>query len=739
MVSPIPTSVKKIWNEWNVRGLILLSLSMQTFLIFFAPLRKRTSHKLVISLTWLAYLLADWAASFAIGHISSQQSEVASHQDEDFLKVFWAPFLLVHLGGPDPITAFSLEDNELWLRHLLGLVAQVLATVYVFIQTVPGNRLWIPTLLMFLVGIIKYTERTRSLFRASMDSLRKSTMEIGYKRMMSPEPDKNVKEADLTEMEVTEMEVVQRAYHFFKIFQGLIVQAIFSPREREESRNFFMRRTPKDAYRVIETELNFLYEALFTKVVVVHTRVGYIFRSLSFCAVVAALGLFYTEKKHGFTKFDIGVSYTLMFGAIFLDGVALFMLIFSDFTVLNLHNYKELNRFFMPVLRRFLSLENPRWSENPRKGLLEYFVPGLFRRWSESVAGYNFITYCLVANYRNIRDYGRDDSLYAKAIYFVQEICAIVHKCFNLIIYRVINLVGARKLVDEWKYVGSNKLTKELWEFIFHELLEKAKEAEKEKKATLICSAQGAYVLKASKWEPEIDKKIKDLFRYIENVAYGESLLLWHIATELCFNVEEDPRYEKGCNEFSNLDDSSTKAKFSKILSDYMLYLLVFQPTMMSAVGGIGQIRFQDISLVTKNVSGIGEIGFQDSSSEAMRFFSRRSLDRKSNKLACKKILEVNTDVEPVIVKGDRSKSVLFDACILAKKLRQFDSNTMWKIISVVWVEKLSFAAIHARPEAHAQQLSKGGELITFVWLLMAHFGLGEQFQITSVQVPEKN
>ena len=82
-------------------------------------------------------------------------------------------------------------------------------------------------------------------------------------------------------------------------------------------------------------------------------------------------------------------------------------------------------------------------------------------------------------------------------------------------------------------------------------------------------------------------------------------------------------------------------------------------------------------------------------------------------------------------VKGGWSKSGLFDACVLAKKLRPFDSNTRWKIISVVWVEKLSFAAIHARPEAHAQQLSKGGELITFVWLLMAHFGLGEQLQIS--------
>lgn len=50
--------------------------------------------------------------------------------------------------------------------------------------------------------------------------------------------------------------------------------------------------------------------------------------------------------------------------------------------------------------------------------------------------------------------------------------------------------------------------------------------------------------------------------------------------------------------------------------------------------------------------------------------------------------------------------------------------------MSKVWVELLSYAASHCRANTHAQQLSKGGELITFVWLLMAHFGLGEQFRI---------
>jgi hypothetical protein len=93
-------------------------------------------------------------------------------------------------------------------------------------------------------------------------------------------------------------------------------------------------------------------------------------------------------------------------------------------------------------------------------------------------------------------------------------------------------------------------------------------------------------------------------------------------------------------------------------------------------------------------------------------------------------ILAVNTDVRPVDLKGDRSKSVLFDACILAKELKKLDGQKRWKLMSEVWVELLSYAASHCRANSHAAQLSKGGELITFVWLLMAHFGIGDQFQI---------
>ncbi|CAL5393281.1 unnamed protein product [Camellia sinensis] len=78
--------------------------------------------------------------------------------------------------------------------------------------------------------------------------------------------------------------------------------------------------------------------------------------------------------------------------------------------------------------------------------------------------------------------------------------------------------------------------------------------------------------------------------------------------------------------------------------------------------------------------------------------------------------------------RGDRSKSILFDACLLAKELNKLESEFKWQIMSKVWVELLAYAATHCG--IHAQQLSKGGELTTFVWLLVAHFGLGEQFRV---------
>ena len=67
--------------------------------------------------------------------------------------------MLLHLGGQDTITAYAVQDNDLWLRHLLRLLAQSGVVIYVLRTSWKGNWLSILCILMFLAGVIKYAER----------------------------------------------------------------------------------------------------------------------------------------------------------------------------------------------------------------------------------------------------------------------------------------------------------------------------------------------------------------------------------------------------------------------------------------------------------------------------------------------------------------------------------------------------------------------------------------------------
>ncbi|EMS67089.1 hypothetical protein TRIUR3_14308 [Triticum urartu] len=154
------------WNAWAVQSLVLTSLTLQVALVLLAGIRRRgTSWRTFRFMLWLAYQLADATAIYALGHLSFDGATPREHR----LVAFWAPFLLLHLGGPDNITAYSLEDNMLWLRHLLNLGLQVLGASYVLYKHYIGTQdmLLLAAILMFVVGVVKYGERTWALSRPS--------------------------------------------------------------------------------------------------------------------------------------------------------------------------------------------------------------------------------------------------------------------------------------------------------------------------------------------------------------------------------------------------------------------------------------------------------------------------------------------------------------------------------------------------------------------------------------------
>ena len=205
MLLPIPNFVKKLWYAWNLRSCILLSLCLQAILVLFAFLRKRTRRKLLHGLIWFAYLLADWIAPVAIGLISKSEGVGCDGKGNNKdIMAFWASFLLLHLGGPDTITSFALEDNEFWLRHLAGLILQVLATAYIFYQSLP-NKFFVPTIMVFLVGTIKYVERTRALFLASMN-------QFGCSVLPKPDPGPDFEEVMKMSSSMTLEQVETQVY-----------------------------------------------------------------------------------------------------------------------------------------------------------------------------------------------------------------------------------------------------------------------------------------------------------------------------------------------------------------------------------------------------------------------------------------------------------------------------------------------------------------------------------------------
>ncbi|KAL2476155.1 Protein of unknown function (DUF594) [Abeliophyllum distichum] len=707
----IPKRLQRVWDTWNIRGAVLASLCLQILLIFLAPSRKRAGGYLITIIIWSSYLLADSVATYAVGLISNNQGDKCDRvRVDDALSAFWAPFLLLHLGGPDSITAFSLEDNELWIRHLFGLVVELIMVAYVFTQAIPFD-FWLPTILILLAGIIKYAERTRALYLACFanfkDSMRpKPEAGPNYAQLM--EEHSSMKEAQLpvtfvianeperlakssenkkymgTDDTTKEIEILRDGFKFYKVFRGLIVDHMFSFHERNESREFFFQLKARDAFRIMDVELSFMYDALFTKMATVHQGYfGYIFRFTCTALIVVTLMLFQSHHKPNMHRFDIAITYSLLIGAIILDLVALIKLIFSDWTIALL----KLPKALLPIytIHKSISFQD---------------------RWSKSMAQHNLISYCLKRRFKWLD--------------------------------RVVDYIGLKEIFEELMYKEFLSVEEELEDFIFDELTEKAEEAKDTISAKEIYSSRGDRSVLHYTCRPSIVASVG------ENVEFDESVLMWHIATDLLYfentDSEEadnsshvDRKYHKKCckilsncilhlreawstdleeaHKSSNIDKKNHK-KLCKILSDYMLYLLVMRPSLMSAVAGISQIRFQDTC------------------EEAKKFFHRRETIVKEQKEACRQLLSVDTAVKPVEIKGDRSKSVLFEACMLAKELRTFNVDKMWEMMSKVWVELLCFGASHCRGNAHAQQLSKGGELATFVWLLMAHFGLGDQFRI---------
>ncbi|KAK2652986.1 hypothetical protein Ddye_012842 [Dipteronia dyeriana] len=641
-------TLKKLWNLWEIRSLVLLSLSLQIILIILGSRRKiNNPHRLIgillRAIVWCAYISADWVATVSLSIMVSNIADESSKAINS-LQAFWAPFLLLHLGGPDTITAYSLEDNELWLRHLLGLFVEVVVAFNVFLRFWSSNALTILAIPVFTTGIVKYGERTWVLWSSSTQR---------FKDCLDLSPDHCL---ELFQYEMHSLVIKQEvdredhnlveAYYSYKRLKYLFANQIVNE-NKYHNYSIIKEKEAENAFKLVAIELALMYDVLYTKASIVYSRFGICLRCITFISSVSALVVFFIIiDKHSYPVPDVTVTYLLLLGAVLLEIYAFILLFSSDRTKLWLVKFKVAphNHISTTLVNNFWRFANCLHSHLSNK-----------KRWSASMGQYSLMNSVLKNRQRGLL--GLD------------------------------KLSCTSELLEKYQYLTWEDVNVNLQETIFNYLkarvddLHKSRPLAKPFKKSLdeLLSKSGEDVLKRYGYDDE---------------EYDARIIIWHIVTDECYKFD-----------LKNVDEDATKldqnCRISKCLSDYMLYLLLFRPSMLPK--GIGEIRYEHTYLHME------------------RYYEAKPYKHK---------LRANKGMTSNII----PHSVFEQANNLASELKYEDddeiadgSKEKWKMISEVWLEMLAYAAQNCEWKEHAQRLRQGGELLTHVSVLMVNFGLNKQ------------
>ncbi|KAL6636700.1 hypothetical protein ACP70R_024272 [Stipagrostis hirtigluma subsp. patula] len=351
------------WEEWQLRILVLGSLTIQWFLLVAAPMRKYTVPRFFRTCIWLAYVSSDALAIYALATLFNRHAKATtsngcggSASKGSILEILWAPILLIHLGGQEELTAYTIEDNELWTRHTVTLVSQVAVALYAFYKSWPTSSDWkllTSAILLFIIGVISFSEKPWALKKASINRLAsvsatiqgtkkrskwgvyfddllfsdwyscftksgdKPTSGHWYNCFKEPSGGKEGKvglsEGDRVYIILSDMSLLTAAHDLVQ--RGRAANT-------EEVLPYLGWKALKDLKRWLRGAFGFIY----TRANVVVHPVYLTYHLLVVPALhIAALTLFATSDKHGYDRADVKTRYILMCFTAALDVFAVFI------------------------------------------------------------------------------------------------------------------------------------------------------------------------------------------------------------------------------------------------------------------------------------------------------------------------------------------------------------------------------------------------------------------------------
>ncbi|KAF8641558.1 hypothetical protein HU200_067744 [Digitaria exilis] len=614
---------------------------------------------------WLAYHLADTIGIYAIGVLS-----LSSAPRDHRLMPFWAPFLLLHRGGPDSIAAYALHDNQLWMRHLQVFLVKVLAATYVLYKYLPRDDtfLVLASFLMWVVGIGKYAEKVVAMRSGNMSSIRRS---LKNQPLATHHHFHHWDQGLLKKKTIDDEEAhLRRAHFMFHICKRATVDSWL---EKDPEHNTLemlkalRKEDSKGMWAFAEMELSLLYDILYTKAAVIHTWPGYFIRVGSSIAIGASFLLFHFSDKDD-DKVDVGITYTLLAGAFLMEVASLLNAIGSSWAYA-----------FLCTTRwswlRYAALCTGRWDRLRQiakniNGSIASNRSG--RRWSGELGQYNMLHYC-----------------------------SRRERAYKPFLGRVSAMLGFEEWWNRKHYsaiVGiSDGLKQRLFDYV-HRLTETG------------LNSQG--VIRKSWGQDALEREDKGLYERIKNgrnlgVEFQEGVIIWHIGTDIFLATRS-----------RDTDDVADLVKDIKTLSNYMMFLLVDHPKMLPGLAQNMLYRrtCQNLSDRCKNHDHPTTGNVWKMLKEILRLRDGPSITEVNH------INELATTVHKERPKYSHSIPRLCYANEVAQQLLDRDkgkgSIAVLRLLLDVWMDFLVYAANRCSRESHAKKLSTGSELTSVIWIM---------------------
>ncbi|CAN6329644.1 unnamed protein product [Urochloa humidicola] len=203
------------------------------------------------------------------------------------------------------------------------------------------------------------------------------------------------------------------------------------------------------------------------------------------------------------------------------------------------------------------------------------------------------------------------------------------------------------------------------------------------------------------------------------NIELDKSILVWHIATNMY--LRQQSRYEENGG-----PDSKRLVEATKVLSNYMMFLVVVKPDMLP-----GRTRHEVYLNACKKLDSCWGQCSQKLSPSTSRE-SQPCSDSLADWLANlernlgpggiwgPRAMDLYNPFTDIFEDENESTEDVYNAVRLFGRLRYLRRNLALEIFHV-WVEMMLYIAEHCSRDSHARQLTNGGEFITVVWLAVQH------------------